>query len=234
MTPERNGWAVMHRILIVGHPGLARRFAPVLGYENLVASYEPDPYAGLRQASDKKPALLLLNLPLSGMTSVAFSTALRKYPARLPLVLLGDYEEAERVRLFEAGVDDYVLRPFSLRELLARVRAIVRRTVGPPAHIIRFGLIEADLDRRVITRAGNEVRFTPMEYHLLIYLLRHAGRVVSREEVLSCVWEYDTGVRTRTADMHVMRLRRKLEGDAAFAHHLQTVHGVGYRFLLEA
>lgn len=107
------------------------------------------------------------------------------------------------------------MKPFSFRELLARVRAILRRTAAVPAKVIRFGHTEADLERRMVKRHGEEVAFTPMEYNLLVFFLRSAGRVVPREEVLNSVWGYTGCVKTRTADVHVMRLRQKLRSRSA-------------------
>jgi DNA-binding response OmpR family regulator len=222
----------MHKILIIDRGRLGGRLAPLFDREGLAATLQPDPGVGLLSARENKPQLLLLNVPLSGMTPADFCRRLRECPGRLPLVVMGVDDEAERVRLFEAGADDYLVKPFSLRELLARVRAILRRTAGVPGKSIHFGGIEADLDRRLVMRDGKEVGFTRMEYNLFAFFVRNAGRVVPREEVLNAVWGYSGGVRTRTADVHVMRLRRKLECDPASPRHLRTVHGIGYRFLM--
>lgn len=222
----------MHRILIIDHGSLGVSLAPMLERENLAVLLEADPCAGLRSALENKPELVLLSLPMTGMTYAEFSAGLRGCLTRLPLVVMGEGDEAERVRLFEAGADDYVMKPFSLRELLARVRAILRRTADAPATVIRFGRIEADLERGRVTRDGEEVGFTPVEYSLLVFFLRSAGRVVPREEVLATVCGYASRFQARTADVLVMRLRQKLECNPASPRHLQSVQGVGYRFLM--
>jgi DNA-binding response OmpR family regulator len=222
----------MHRILVIDQAGLGATLAPMLERENFGVALEADPRRGVRRALDTKPELLLLNLPLSGMSPVEFSALLRDCPTRLPLVVLGEDGEAGRVRLFEAGADDYVVKPFSLRELLARLRAILRRTAAVPTGVIRFGRIEADLDRRMVTRDGEEVGFTPVEYNLFVFFLRRPGRLIPREEVLKSVRGYAGCFKTREADAHVMRLRQKLECDPASPRHLQSVHGIGYRFLI--
>lgn len=222
----------MHRILIIDHGSLGSSFAPVLERENLGVLLEADPRDGLRSALENKPELVLLSLPMTGMTYAEFSAGLRECLTRLPLVVLGEGDEAERVRLFEAGAADYVMKPFSLRELLARVRAILRRTADATATVIRFGRIEADLERGRVTRDGEEVGFTPVEYSLLVFFLRSAGRVVPREEVLTTVSGYASRFQARTADVLVMRLRQKLECNPLSPRHLQSVQGVGYRFLM--
>jgi DNA-binding response OmpR family regulator len=222
----------MHRILIIDQGDLGESLAPMLERENLAVLLEADPRDGLRSALANKQELVLLNLPMAGMTCVEFSAALRGCLTRLPLVVLGDGDEAERVRLFEAGADDYLVKPFSFRELLARVRAILRRTADAPARLIRFGRIEADLESGRVTRDGQEVDFTPLEYSLFVFFLRSAGRVVPRDEVLNSVCGYAARFQARTADVHVMRLRQKLEYNPAVPRHLQSVQGVGYRFLM--
>lgn len=222
----------MHKILIIDREEPGASLAAVFEREYLPATVEPDSRFALQAVLHNTPTLVILNLPLVGMSVLEMIKGLRGSSARLPLVVLGEDSEAGRAQLLETGADDYLVKPFSARELLARVRALLRRTADPPGRVVRFGGIEADLDRRVVMRDGEEVNFTRIEYDLFIFLLNNAGRVVTREEVLNTVWGYSGSVITRTADMHVMRLRRKLEGDGADARHLETVHGVGYRFLM--
>jgi DNA-binding response OmpR family regulator len=114
--------------------------------------------------------------------------------------------------------------------LLARVRALLRRTAPEPHRVHRFGDNEADLDRRVVKHGGNEIRLTPAEYNLLVYFLQNPDRVLSRDVILNAVWGYDSA-NTRTVDVHVVKLRRKLEPGSGPQRHFLTVHGVGYRFL---
>jgi len=228
----RVGQIGMHRILIIDHGSLGGSLAPMLERENLGVLLEADPHDGLRSALDNRPELVLLNLPMTAMTCADFSAELRKCQTRLPLVVLGEGDEAEKVHLFDSGADDYLMKPFSHRELLARLRAILRRTAGAPARVIRFGRIEADLESGRVTRDGKEIGFTPVEYSLLVFFLRSAGRVVPREAVLDSVLGYPGRFQARMADVHVTRLRQKLECDPASPRHLQTVQGVGYRFLM--
>ena len=137
----------------------------------------------------------------------------------------------DRVAGLEHGADDYVVKPFHLRELLARIRAVLQRGAGAPAPArVAFGDCVLDLGARVLTRRGASQELPRMEFELLAYLVQHQGRAVSRSELLDRVWGYDRFPTTRTVDYHVAALRRKLERDAAAPAHLITVHGVGYRF----
>jgi DNA-binding response OmpR family regulator len=133
--------------------------------------------------------------------------------------------------LLEIGADDYVVKPFGTRELLARIRAVLRRSGGEAVRVLRFGGVEVDLDRRTITRNGREVRITPAEYNLLAFFLQNTDRVLTRDVILNSVWGYDFYPNTRTVDAHEVKLRQKFEQEPAAPRHFVTVHGVGYRFL---
>ena len=147
------------------------------------------------------------------------------------IVLSAVGEEVDKVLLLEIGADDYVTKPFGRRELLARIRAVLRRAT-PEAHtVLRFGETEVDIDRRVVKRSNAEVKLTPSEYNLLVYFLQNPDRPLTRDMILNAVWGYDSFPNTRTVDAHVVKLRQKLEPDANIPKHFTTVHGVGYRFL---
>jgi len=148
------------------------------------------------------------------------------------IMLTARGEEADRVRGLELGADGYVTKPFSLRELLARVRAVLRRP-GPRRKFeeLAFGDVRVHRRGRRVTRAGREVRLTRKEYDLLVYLAGHQGDVVTRERLLDEVWGYERFPTTRTVDTHVLRLRRKLEADPDRPRFIHTVHGPGYRFV---
>jgi DNA-binding response OmpR family regulator len=135
------------------------------------------------------------------------------------------------VLLLEIGADDYMVKPFGTRELLARIRAVLRRSSGDAPKILRFSNTEIDLDRRAVTCRGVEVKLTPAEYNLLTFFLQNADRVLTRDLILNSVWGYESYPNTRTVDAHVMRLRQKLEPEPSTPSHFVTVHGVGYRFL---
>jgi DNA-binding response OmpR family regulator len=159
---------------------------------------------------------------------------LRERGLDVPIIMLtARGEEADRVRGLELGADDYVTKPFSLRELLARVRAVLRRP-GPRRKFeeLAFGDVRVHRRGRRVTRAGREVRLTRKEYDLLVYLVGHQGDVVTRERLLDEVWGYEHFPTTRTVDTHVLRLRRKLEADPDRPRFIHTVHGQGYRFIV--
>jgi DNA-binding response OmpR family regulator len=151
---------------------------------------------------------------------------------KTPLIVLSAIgDEMDKVLLLEIGADDYVVKPFGTRELLARIRALLRRTSADATKVIGFGDVAVDLTRRVVTRKGDEVKLTRAEYNLLTYFVQNPDRALTRDMILNSVWGYESFPNTRTVDAHVVRLRQKLEPDAGTPQHFLTVHGVGYRFL---
>jgi DNA-binding response OmpR family regulator len=140
-------------------------------------------------------------------------------------------EEIDKVLLLEIGADDYIVKPFGTRELLARVRAVLRRSPSEPHKVLSFADVEVNLERRVVTRKGHEIKFTPAEYNLLTFFLQNPDRPLSRDMILNSVWGYESFPNTRTVDAHVVRLRQKLEADVNCPRHFITLHKVGYRFL---
>ena len=185
---------------------------------------------GFRQALTLKPALILVDLRMPGMTGVEVCKQLRAAGRKTPLIVLSAIgDEIDKVLLLEIGADDYVVKPFSPRELLARIRAVLRRA-SAFERVIRFGEVEVDLDRRHITRGGQEINLTKQEYNLLTYFLNNADRALSRDAILNAVWGFESYPNTRTVDAHVVRLRQKLEPNPATPRHVLTIHGLGYRF----
>jgi len=190
--------------------------------------------AALKAVNDEPPDLMILDLNLPMIDGIEVCRAVRARPAtsRLPIIMLtARTGEADRVAGLDLGADDYVTKPFSLRELTARVRAVLRRhqvVRGPSMSLYRGKLITADLDAVSVTVAGQPVRLTRREFHLLKCLLENRNRVLSRERLLERVWGYDQFVETRSVDVHVGRLRAKL-GKAG--PQIETVVGLGYRFV---
>jgi DNA-binding response OmpR family regulator len=191
-----------------------------------------DGTAGLEQASAAKPNLILIDLRMPGISGVDVCKQLRARGANTPVIVLSALgDEIDKVLLLEIGADDYVVKPFGTRELLARIRALLRRTgQGPPA-ALSFGAVEVDLDQRRVCRGAEEVRMTRAEFNLLAFFLQNPGRALSRDVILNSVWGYESFPNTRTVDAHVVRLRQKLEPDPETPRHFLTMHGVGYRFL---
>lgn len=191
-----------------------------------------DGVTGLEQAFAAKPHLILIDLRMPGMSGVDVCKRLRAAGAKTPVIVLSALgDEIDKVLLLEIGADDYVVKPFGTRELLARIRALLRRTSQTPGAGLTFSDVEVDLDQRVVRRAAEEVRLTRAEFNLLAFFLQNPGRALSRDVLLNSVWGYDSFPNTRTVDAHVVRLRQKLEPDPEVPRHFLTMHGVGYRFL---
>ncbi len=191
----------------------------------------------LEKAEGTKPDLVVLDVMLPDLMGFEVLRILRSRDATraLPVVLLtARGEEPDVLVGFELGADDYLTKPFSPRELLARVRAVLKRARGGEASAprLRFGPIELDRDARRVYRDGHELTLAPQEYRLLEFFATHPDRVYSREALLEHAWDPEVYVDPRTVDVHVRRLRARIEDDSAAPRWLQTVRGVGYRFTL--
>jgi DNA-binding response OmpR family regulator len=201
----------------------------MLERENFNAIRVKDVEGAFDEALARKPQLLLVDLPLVGMSSKdVFERATN---TRTPMIVLSEVsDEEEKSCLLDRGADDYVVKPFSHRELLARIRAVLRRTSASHETTARFGEVEVNLHRRTVVRNGCQVQFSAGEYKLLLFFLQNADRALTRNQILESVWGY-ASLGTRTVDMHVARLRAKLESNANAPRHILTIHGVGYRFV---
>ncbi len=200
-------------------------------YEVLTAE---DGEEGYRLARERNPDLILLDLMLPTLSGYEICRKLRdEGDSVLILMLTARGEEADRVLGLDLGADDYVTKPFSIRELKARIRALLRRTDPPPAppDTLSFGDVVVDFLQYDARKGGNPVEMTPKEFGVLRYLAARAGEVVSRYELLEKVWGYGKFPTTRTVDNHLAALRAKLENDPAEPRYLQTVHRVGYKFV---
>jgi DNA-binding response OmpR family regulator len=192
-----------------------------------------DGESGLSQALRNVPDLVLLDLNLPGVDGMEVCRQLRKGAgtATVPIIMItARVEESDKLSGLDHGADDYITKPFSVKEVVARVRALLRRARTPlerPQLLTRNG-VELDEGRRRVTTDGREVRLTRKEFDLLADLMRRPGRVSTREQLLARVWGYDHPGLTRTVDVHVRQLRRKLGEPAAAL--IETVVGVGYRF----
>jgi DNA-binding response OmpR family regulator len=199
------------------------------GFEAVLAA---DGRSGFERAIALKPRLILVDLRMPRLSGTEVCKRLRDRGIKTPVIVLSAASaEMDKVKLLELGADDYMVKPFGVRELLARIRAVLRRTSPEDTTVLEFGEVEVDLTRRVVRRAGQELRLTRAEYNLLTYFLQNPDRVLTRETILNSVWGYDYFPHTRTVDAHVVRLRQKLEPQGGNPRHFLTVHGVGYRFL---
>jgi DNA-binding response OmpR family regulator len=188
----------------------------------------------LKAVAERRPDLIVLDLNLPVLDGVEVCRILRSRPdtKQLPIVVVSARtSEDERVRCLELGADDYITKPFSLRELSARIRAALRRAMPAPAaegHVYSGARMTADFEAMAVSVAGTPVRLTRREFELLRYLVSNKNRVVSRDRLLERVWGYDCVIETRSVDVHVGRLRQKL---GAAAVQIETVVGLGYRFV---
>jgi len=221
----------MTKILIVeDNADLAfglRNNLEIEGYEVAVAH---DGVAGLAAAQSHAPDLVVLDLMLPQMDGYRVLHELRASGSKAAVLLLtARGEEADKVRGLRLGADDYVTKPFGVLELIARIEALLRRTRHAPPKNFRFGDVEVDGDRRTVLRDGVAVTLTPMEFDLLVALLKRGGAVASRVELLQEVWGHSAAVLTRTVDTHIAELRRKLERDPAAPEYILTARKAGYR-----
>ena len=223
----------MQNILVIDDDeNLRDTIGVLLEREGFKAILAADGKTGLDQAILGKPALILADLRLPDISGVEICKRLRASANNTPIIVLSAVgEEIDKVLLLEIGADDYVVKPFGTRELLARIRAVLRRSPGEPERVLSFSDTQVDLDRRVVSRKGQEVKFTPAEYNLLTFFLQNPDRPLSRDMILNSVWGYESFPNTRTVDAHVVRLRQKLEADPNCPRHFITLHKVGYRFL---
>jgi DNA-binding response OmpR family regulator len=199
---------------------------------NVIAA--ADGVEGLRTARRDSPDVIVLDLMLPRMDGLEVCRRLRAESDVPILMLTAKGEELDRVVGLEIGADDYLTKPFSMRELIARVRALIRRSGGATredASRITAGAIELDARGRTVTRGGEPVALKPKEFDLVFFLARNAGQVFTREQLLEHVWGYEFFGGSRTVDVHVRWLREKLEEQPGQPRHLLTVRGVGYKFV---
>jgi len=213
--------------------------AALIVYHLARASYRvrtvPDGVEALRVLDGQIPDLIVLDLMLPGISGMEVLTEVRRRPetSELPIILLSARrEETDRIEGLQLGADDYLIKPFSPRELILRIGAVLRRSgespgTAGPGRILRAGPFILEEAAVTATVGGREVDLTPTEFKLLHLLIERRGRVQSRRELLSAVWEVTASITTRTVDMHVQRLRGKLGSEGAW---IETVRGFGYRF----
>ena len=226
----------MNRVLVVeDDEAMAVALRDGFTYEGYEVSVARDGEEGLRCAREEPPDLMILDVMLPKMTGLEVCKVLRGEGSQLPIIMLtARGQEIDKVLGLKLGADDYVTKPFSFMELMARVEAVLRRAQpGGRGHrsVHEFGNMTIDLDRHEAAKGGKSVELTPREFRLLGYLLEHRGEVVSREELLDAVWGYDTIPFTRTVDTHIAKLRKKIEDDASDPQHIITVHRLGYKFV---
>ena len=201
------------------------------GYQVITAG---DGIEGLQKALDESPDIVVLDVMMPRMSGLEVCKQLRAKRASLPIIMLtARGQEVDKVVGLELGADDYVTKPFSIRELLARVKAILRRAAASPKNQEHhsFADVEVDLRRCRVVKSGKLLDVSSKEFELLKYFISHSGETLSRDRLLEDVWGYDNFPTTRTVDTHLVRLRQKLEPDPEQPQYFLTVHGTGYRFV---
>jgi two-component system alkaline phosphatase synthesis response regulator PhoP len=211
---------------------IVRDYLDRAGFRVLTAG---DGQTALRLARTERPSLIVLDLMLPGLDGLDVTRALRQDPSTsgLPLIMLtARVDESDRVAGLELGADDYITKPFSPREVVARVRAVLRRAEGPPAYngVLHSGDLSIDLQRRTVRRGDIPIELTATEFDLLATLARQPGRPFTRAQLVDLVYGDDFDGYDRTVDAHIKNIRRKIEPDPREPRYIQMVYGVGYRF----
>ena len=224
-----------HSVLIVeDDPGIARVIRLYLEQAGHCVTSADDGAAGLKMAREAKPDLIVLDMMLPSLDGLEICRALRQ-ESDVPIIMVtARVSEADRLAGLDLGADDYVLKPFSPRELAARVRAVLRRTARQSApdglSVIEYADMCIDLERRAVAVGHHKPSLTPTEFRLLAMLAVEPGRAFTRDQIINRVFGYDFEGFDRTVDVHVANLRRKVEPHVGRPRYIQTVHGVGYRF----
>lgn len=224
-----------HILIAEDDPSIRLGLVDILEGEGYRVSVATNGEEALAHFNSETPNLVVLDIMMPRLSGYDVCRAIRKTDSALPIIMLSaKSEEIDKVLGLELGADDYITKPFGVRELLARVSAALRRSSVPVMQAsesaIRFGDIELDRARRQLLRAGAELPLTQLEYRLLIAFIDNADRALSRDELLNAAWGIDYQGTTRTLDQHVSQLRHKIEPDATKPRYLLTVHGYGYRY----
>jgi len=205
-----------------------------LSDEGFEVDWAIDGAEGLRKALEEKPDLILLDIMLPEMNGLEVCRKLRQNKTGIPVIMLtAKGEEIDKVVGLEIGADDYMTKPFSIRELLARIKVQLRRVESDAKPVLKnysFGDIEVDFGQYKVRRSGNELDLTSFEMEILKYFIAHRGEVVSRDDLLDKIWGYESYPITRTIDSHILNIRKKIEDDPAHPKYILTVYGGGYRF----
>ena len=225
----------MPRILIVeDEPNMVAGLRDNFEYEGYEVITAGDGAEGLSRALADSPDLVVLDVMMPKMSGLDVCKQLKAKRPSVPIIMLtARGQEVDKVVGLELGADDYVTKPFSIRELIARVKAVLRRAQALPKEQDRyaFGDVEVNLRSYQVVRRGKAVEFSAKEFELLKYFLCHPGETLSRDRLLDEVWGYENYPTTRTVDAHIVRLRQKLEPVPDEPRFILTVHGVGYRFV---
>jgi two-component system, OmpR family, alkaline phosphatase synthesis response regulator PhoP len=237
-TPQKHGYRVSatgaDRILIVEDDrAVQRALKRLFEAEGYAVQTVSEGTLAVEMFHNSPPSAVVLDLRLPGIPGRDVCSEIKKHSPAVPVIVLSAASDvSDKVLLLELGADDYVTKPFSPRELLARVRAALRRTTRPStADKFAFAAIRVDFLKMEVVREGKTIPLTAQEFKTLKFMVQNAERVITRDELLNEVWGYHNYPSTRTVDNHILKLRQKLEKDPANPVHFRTVHGVGYKFI---
>lgn len=234
MSQADVGTGPIERILVVEDDrAVQKALKRLFEAEGFVVQLCSDGKAGVDAFRAAPPSAIVLDLRLPAMSGRDVCREIKQQSPQVPILVLSAASDvSDKVLLLELGADDYVTKPFSPRELLARVRAALRRTVRTgPTDVYFFDGVNVDFTKMEVARNGEQVGLTAQEFKTLKFLVQNAERVITRDELLNEVWGYHNYPSTRTVDNHILKLRQKLEPDPANPVHFRTVHGVGYKFV---
>lgn len=226
--------STMERILVVEDDhAVQKALRRLFEGEGFAVEVSSDGKAALEAFRKTVPSAIVLDLRLPQMSGRDVCREIKQQAPAVPIIVLSATTDvSDKVLLLELGADDYVTKPFSPRELLARVRAAVRRSVRKDTgDLVSFDGISIDFTKMEVSRDGEAVVLTAQEFKTLKFMIQNAERVISRDELLNEVWGYQNYPSTRTVDNHILKLRQKLERDPANPSHFRTVHGMGYKFV---
>jgi len=221
-------------LIIEDEPNMVLGLKDSCEYEGYEVAVARDGKEGLEKASTEKPDIILLDVMLPLMSGLDVCRTLRNRGFEIPILMLtARGEEMDKVVGLEVGADDYVTKPFSIKELLARVRAHLRRSSKQLVELesFSFGDVELNFKKLTARKGGQALDVSAREFEILRYLIRHRGETVTRDQLLDEVWGYDSTPITRTVDNHIAKLRQKIEQDPSEPQHIITVHRLGYRFI---
>ncbi len=218
-------------LIIEDDPAMLRGLKDNFEFEGYRVATAADGDAGLKTALKIQPDLIILDLMLPKVNGYEICRFLREEKLEMPVIMLtAKGQDSDIVLGLKLGADDYVTKPFSIKELLARADAVLRRRRLPASHVFEFGKCQLDTAAHTLTRAGNDVPLSPKEFDLLAYLVTNAGRALSRDTIMSSVWGYDCSVTLRSIDRFINALRAKIEPDPVTPQHIKTVREFGYKF----
>jgi two-component system alkaline phosphatase synthesis response regulator PhoP len=224
---------VRRLLLVEDEPGLVMTLSDRLAAEGYEVVSAVDGETGLQRASSETYDLVLLDGMLPGRDGFDVCRSLRQRNVTTPILMLtARGQVVDRVVGLKLGADDYLVKPFEMAELLARIEALLRRAPPPPVHVdtYQFGDVHVDFRKAEVTRGGQLLEVSAREFKLLKYFIEHRGATLSRDELLNEVWGYNAMPSTRTVDVHIAWLRQKLEANPKHPEYIHTIHGMGYKF----